>query len=198
MTDFATPTVLVTCFSTTCFLAFCWALKGHFHWHGHMPAGMRMLTAMSLVAFGSFLAGCSDGSLGSLWPCAIISFTGSLALFTWTLRATRRTRLTVAFSEDRPTFLLRKGPYRYVRHPFYSAYLLFWFGSAVASAGYASWAAAVAIAFVYWLASNQEEEKFSHSELAEAYAAYRAVTGRFIPCIPWIMRIPAISENAHV
>jgi protein-S-isoprenylcysteine O-methyltransferase Ste14 len=105
------------------------------------------------------------------------------ALFWWAVRASRKARLRFAFDEEHPDSLLTSGPYRIVRHPFYTSYLLFWIGWGVAV--WSPWAVlVVAIMLVLYVrAALMEERKFSLSPLASDYAVYRRRAGLFWPRI---------------
>lgn len=175
--------MLVLLSGTACFAAFCWGLRRHFRPGGPIPAGMRLISALSLLGFAWFAWRVCTARLAESWPAAVILFAASLALFAWAVAATRRSRLTVAFATDEPCFLVRHGPYRHVRHPFYSAYLLFWAGTAVVGPGWAPWGVVVLMALVYRIAASREEAKFGRSALGGAYAEYRASTGMFLPRI---------------
>ena len=77
--------------------------------------------------------------------------------------------------------LVTSGPYRYVRHPFYTSYLIFWTGLALGT--WSLWAVPVLIVMLvlYAVAARSEEGKFSRTEMSADYAAYRARTGMFWP-----------------
>jgi protein-S-isoprenylcysteine O-methyltransferase Ste14 len=87
----------------------------------------------------------------------------------------------VAFETDQPEFLLRHGPFRYVRHPFYLSYLIFWTATAAAFVGFLPWAAPAVMLAIYQNAASREEGKFAKSELAAAYDQYRGQAGMFLP-----------------
>jgi len=89
--------------------------------------------------------------------------------------------LSLAFSNDVPQRLVQEGPYRYVRHPFYSVYVLSYCAGFIASGHVALLLVAVVMFAVYWFAARFEEEKFRGSELASRYETYRARTGMFLP-----------------
>jgi len=113
-------------------------------------------------------------------------------LFSESVRATRNSRLSVAFSTDAPTFLNQSGPYRAVRHPFYVAYTLSWTAAAVASAHPASFAILLFMLAFYFIAGRLEERKFLASPHAAAYEHYRRRAGMFLPRLVWK------SNNRHV
>src|SRR5438132_7042148 len=55
-------------------------------------------------------------------------------LFWWALSAHGKSHPAFAFIRVPPTTLTTAGPYRFVRHPIYSAYLLAWCAGAVTAA----------------------------------------------------------------
>lgn len=164
-----------------CFAAFCWGVKAHFRRTEAIPPGTRLIAALTLAGFGCFVRRLAVCPLGVTWPSALALFVLSAGLFAWTAGATRHTPPTLAFDTDQPAFLLRHGPYRLVRHPFYLSYLLFWTGTAMASAGIAGWLTPAVMTAVYLRAATLEERKFRHSNLAPAYADYRRQAGMFLP-----------------
>lgn len=164
-----------------CFVAFSWGVKGHFRAAGAMPAGMRVISVLSLAGFLWFCARLAIGEPPRDWPLAALLFCLSLAVFVWAIQATRSTPPTLAFAADRPSFLMRHGPYRHVRHPFYLSYLLFWAGTGFSGPGLVPWMVPLAMLVVYTEAASREEQKFAESDLARAYDAYRATTGMFLP-----------------
>lgn len=146
-----------------------------------MPPGLRVISALTLAGFAWFAFRVAVLPVGRFWEAAMVLFLLALALFVWTVRFTRKTPPTVAFARDEPVFLLRHGPYGYVRHPFYLSYLLFWTGTAAATPGILPWGVLLVMLLVYWSAARREEAKFAASPFASAYAEYRARTGMFLP-----------------
>jgi protein-S-isoprenylcysteine O-methyltransferase Ste14 len=127
--------------------------------------GLLWLEAQPLLAQATGIAIC----LASLW------------LFYAAIRASREARLKMAFDVENPHGLVTTGPYRYLRHPFYTSYLIFWVGFAVAT--WSAWTLVplAIILFIYVRAALGEEAKFSRTPMAEEYAAYRQRTGFFWP-----------------
>jgi len=166
--------------ATICFAAFCWGVKAHFRTTGDMPTGMKLTSALSTVLFLAFLWHMHAG-VSNLWFVALILFTTAFVTFAAAIKASRQTPPTLAYDTDAPNFLLNHGPYRYVRHPFYLAYVLFWFGTAIATPSLAGWLAPAIMTGLYLDAATREERKFANSELATAYAAYRTRAGLFWP-----------------
>ena len=175
--DITTP--LLACLGLACFGVFSWAVKGHFRATGTMPAGMKLIAAFSLLGFLSFLWQLRDGA--TAWPAVALLFTVSLCLFSWTVHTTRFYPPTLAFDTDRPRILFCQGPYRYVRHPFYVSYMLFWIGTAVSASTPSACAVPLVMGALYYSAALREEEKFARSDLAPDYDVYSKQVGMFLP-----------------
>jgi protein-S-isoprenylcysteine O-methyltransferase Ste14 len=164
-----------------CFAAFSWGAKSHFRQTGRIPPGTYLISVLTVTGFLWFAWRVVIQRPSSAWEAALALFILSLTLFAWTVNATRRTPPTLAFDIDEPSFLLKHGPYQYVRHPFYASYLLFWTATALATPGLLPWLAPLVMLLVYWNAARREERKFASSSLASAYQRYRAETGMFTP-----------------
>lgn len=119
-----------------------------------------------------------------LWLCltGIGLLVASQVLLRAAVRATAISKLSLAFSEDIPTSLNRSGPYRFIRHPFYTSYSLTWLAAAVASAHPVAFIAMGVMVAFYLTAARSEERKFLSSSLADSYRHYRKSTGMFLPC----------------
>ena len=102
-------------------------------------------------------------------------------LFLSAVRANRNWPLTVAFTNDVPGHLITTGPYRYVRHPFYSSYCFTWIAGAVATHSSVLFVTFAFMCLMYAWAARFEEGKFISSELAAEYVQYRIRTGMFLP-----------------
>jgi protein-S-isoprenylcysteine O-methyltransferase Ste14 len=120
-------------------------------------------------------------------PAALLAWTGvalyaaANALFWWALGTHGRDRPSFAFVPVAPASFTRRGPYRLMRHPIYTAYLVGWLAGA-AAAGQPWLLAAVAVmgAF-YHRAARQEERQFLTSPVREEYRSYCRRTGMFLP-----------------
>ena len=119
------------------------------------------------------------------WPRAagLALLLMSTTLFWRTVSACASTRLTAIFEPDVPQRLVRRGPYRSIRHPFYASYTLFWFAGWIASGSILSFAAAAVMLAIYVAAARREERKFQDSSLADEYARYRLSAGLLCPRI---------------
>lgn len=182
----AYATITVLAISGVCFGSFAWAIKTHFVMSERMPSGMLVISVASFLGMGTFLV---TGILfpNTSWIPLPILLT-SLGIFIWAVLETRKDRLTVAFSEDRPGHLITRGPYRFVRHPFYLSYMLFWLAGAMATSSLLPWLVFVLMAGIYVFAARTEERKFCVSELQDEYREYVAATGMFFPRVRFLWK----------
>ena len=168
-------------FSLTVFIALLIVFEKRFV-PGTTPRGMKFILAISVLAGTAFVYEAWFGILP--WPALVaglgLQLTG-IVLFCCTVAATRNCRLTAAFEIDEPKFLLRTGPYGFVRHPFYTSYQLFWFGCAAATLSPVCTVFSLVLAFTYVVAARKEERKFEHSTLSAEYAFYTCQAGIFWP-----------------
>ena len=161
-----------------------WALRGHF-------ASTSMAGGAKVISFGA-LSSCAIMLILTWWVdqpvfaqvLGIILMPVSLILFWQAIRASRAASLRYAFDTELPRQLVTDGPYRYIRHPFYSSYLIFWTGWAIAT--WSIWAVVpiIAMAILYTSAARYEEKRLGESEMGRAYALYRKQAGLFWPRFP--------------
>ncbi len=151
--------------------------------HGRSPRGLNVVKGIGPVSVAA--------SLWLLWvatpPSTAVAAVGfacfavALAVFLWALWVNRARWLTRIYCDDVPDHLVDAGPYRLVRHPCYSAYVLVYTGALVASRSVWLIPVVVINAALYWHAARTEEQKFTDSPLAADYAAYRRRTGMLLP-----------------
>lgn len=147
----------------------------------------QLRSTMVLLTLGSAVLVVLSASSG---PISIVSFIlallcmlASSSIFYLSKKTLGFQKLTPIYSTNPPDFLLNKGPYKYIRHPFYSAYLLNYLGIALGSNNLLSFFIFLGIYFLYLRAAKQEEGKFLSSALCGEYLKYQAATGRFSPKI---------------
>ncbi|MGZ5299911.1 MAG: methyltransferase family protein [Actinomycetota bacterium] len=75
--------------------------------------------------------------------------------------------------------LVTRGPYRWVRHPMYTAVMLIAAGVAIRSGSFLVVAEAVALAVLFNVKARWEERRLIES--FPGYPGYRKATGRFVP-----------------
>lgn len=163
------------------FAAFALAVRWHFR-PGTIAPGMLAISVVGTLALAAV-----EVELWRLPPhppsaaTALVLMAAALARFLWAIAATRRARLALAFSADEPTALLRHGPYRWVRHPFYASYVLYWLACTIAAPTPPVLAGATAMILLCIAAVRREEARFLASPLAEEYRAYRRQAGALLP-----------------
>ena len=163
---------------------FAWALSAHFRSKA-VPSGTMLISAVVLATTLIFLV--LLWLEAQAWLAQVVGLVvelAALALFWAAIRASRAARLRLAFDLENPDSLVTSGPYKYLRHPFYTSYLIFWIGWAIAV--WSVWALLplAALTVIYVAAAKGEERKFANTPMAAAYAEYKRRTGFFWPRIP--------------
>ncbi len=158
------------------------------------PLGLRLLKAafilLSLlqiwVLYGWAEAGISFESTADIAQIGggIALLLLSKGLFWWARAANRARPLSLAFQSDLPQHLNRQGPYRYIRHPFYTAYLLTFIANYVLTLNPLLILVIVIEAAIYAAAARFEEKKFASTGLSGEYEKFRKEAGMFWPKIP--------------
>lgn len=143
---------------------------------------MKLILALSSLGMVGYLleignAGVPDWRQASAFGLQAVAG----GLFLWACAATRRDRPGVAFSRSDPGRLFDAGPFRFVRHPFYMSYLIFWIACALATSCLLVIMTTILLATIYSVAALQEQNAFLSSALRPEYEAYRRTTGFFWP-----------------
>ena len=175
--------ILVTVLAVATIGSYLWSVKFHFE-SGALEAGAKLISAM--VVTGAIIF--TVLTWLNTQPVAVqllgLVLQGLALLLFWvTIRETRNASLLAVFTDKNPGSLVTSGPYRYIRHPFYSSYLLFWLGWAIATANLLSLVLFAIMFLIYWRAAAQEEEKFAHTPMADEYASFKSGRTRFIPFV---------------
>lgn len=89
----------------------------------------------------------------------------------------------VAFSGQLVTGLRTTGPYRWIRHPFYTSYMLGWLGGTLATGCWWLIISLVIMGFIYVKAAKEEETQWLNSPQSSQYLQYKNNTGMFLPKI---------------
>lgn len=173
--------ILVAVVSWVIFANHVWATRGHFV-SEHMELGARLLAGLAIFTALVFsaLVVLEAPPPGAIFAGLAIEIF-SLGLFWAAIKTSRAARLRFAFDPDPPHGVLASGPYRYVRHPFYTSYILFWVGWAIATWSPVTLPLLAAIIGIYVVAARGEEARFAKSGLGLEYARYRRSTGLFWP-----------------
>ncbi len=167
----------------SCLASFAWGMQKFFVRPSGRTAGMNVITACGW-AFAAL------HFVAIFWPNSIaqerafiatLLYLSSLGLFWWAIRTNSTARLSAVFSPDVPVHLVEDGPYRFIRHPFYCAYVLAWSAGLIGTARWWLLPTVVVMVIIYWQAAKAEEAKFSRSSLAEEYQRYRERTAWLVP-----------------
>jgi protein-S-isoprenylcysteine O-methyltransferase Ste14 len=167
-----------------CVGSFLWAMSGpYFRRVDRAGWGFR---SIQIAGAGAFI--CNVMVLARTEPITFASGLAALALygssfagFWWSVGSHVQAPPSHAFSADLPVLLVQRGPYRLVRHPFYTSYLLTWCAGTLATHELTLLLPLGLLAGIYMHAARLEERKFERSGLAGPYHDYRARTGMFLP-----------------
>ena len=114
------------------------------------------------------------------WDGVILGVVAAMAEL-WTLRSLGPNLTDTVVTRQAHT-LVTRGPYRWVRHPFYDCMVLFMTSVALMMANWFVLATGIVVFALLAVRSRTEEQKLL-DRFGEPYRAYRAATGRFLPGI---------------
>jgi protein-S-isoprenylcysteine O-methyltransferase Ste14 len=176
--------VAATMTCAAAFASFAWGVLRFFR-RSSAPTALTRVTAVAGLFFGAWhiLAIAGASSTPGRIAAGIAAHTVAMALFWSAIHACRTRPLTAIFEPDVPARLVEEGVYRYMRHPFYTAYSIFWFGGWMATESRIALLSVVVMMLIYVRGARAEERKFARSPLAEPYAAYRRRVGAWSPRI---------------
>ena len=102
-----------------------------------------------------------------------------VALLVWTLPALGTNLTDTVVTRERHT-LVTRGPYRWIRHPFYVAMLLITAGAGLIAANWFILASGAVVFMLLAIRSRVEEEQLA-ARFGDDYREYKKRTGRFLP-----------------
>jgi len=152
---------------------------------GPKRAADGLVSALALGAVALHLWLClqpvSEPSLArSSGALAVLAL--SNLLFWSARRAHGASRPHAVFGGAVPPALVTQGAYRFLRHPFYAAYLLGFLGAALVGGHVAQFATTALLFAIYDRAAAQEERLMASSpQLGAAFASYSRTAGRWWP-----------------
>jgi protein-S-isoprenylcysteine O-methyltransferase Ste14 len=147
-----------------------------------------------LALLSGLLLGMWNGVNGMYDPAhgaagAVIAL-ASIVLYESARRVITGRGFSLALSNEVPQSVCVAGPYRFVRHPVYSSYLLAFLAMLVAFPNAVS-AAVFVINLVFIIyAAAAEERVLASSPLASGYSAYKNSAGMFLPRLRRLARAP--------
>ena len=119
-------------------------------------------------------------SAGARWTGVALTVVTAVFLI-WTLRSLGPNLTDTVVTRAAHT-LVTRGPYRWVRHPFYDCMALFIMSISLMMANWFVIASGTVMFALLAIRSRREEQKLLE-RFGEPYRAYRAATGRFLPKI---------------
>ncbi len=144
------------------------------------PLGLLMMAGLiAYVVDPSLMAWSSLGLPGWLrFLGAEVAVIASLLLF-WTLRSLGA-NLTDTVATRANHTLVTTGPYRWIRHPFYTAVAFIMAGNALAAANWFLFLTGGLVFLLLAVRSRREEENLIQ-RFGDRYRDYMRSTGRFLP-----------------
>ena len=115
------------------------------------------------------------------WAGVVVGLGIVPPLMTWSQRHLGKNVTTTVVTREHHE-LVTQGPYRYVRHPLYMVGLLWWTSLSLISGSWVLMAVLAAGFVAVWIRTGKEEAMLE-ARFGEAYRAYRARTGKFVPRI---------------
>jgi protein-S-isoprenylcysteine O-methyltransferase Ste14 len=173
--------ILVLIVGLLCYLITGVVIRGHFA-STTMPREIRFAIIASYFGIAAFIyLMLRDRHAIGVLVAALVVFAAGLVLFLWAAKTTRSERLKLAFDPEAPGSVVQTGPYRYIRHPFYASYILFWLGCTIATMHPLMLVFLVLFAVINLVAARREERSFETSPFAEQYVNYRKTAGLLWP-----------------
>lgn len=105
----------------------------------------------------------------------------SISLMSYTLGTHRRRLALWHQTNDAPEEIVTYGAYKYIRHPFYSSFILASLATVALCPSIWSIALMIYISLMLNFTAAREEKKLSASIFGDKYRAYITQSGRFIP-----------------
>jgi protein-S-isoprenylcysteine O-methyltransferase Ste14 len=164
------------------YFSFFWSTIRVFRGHPDfkaLPFRLLQLNTIALWIAGPFLIWNSQVHQG--FPIIIMIQLLCLISFWKTSGIARENQFTAVYSKDTPVRLVRSGPYRYVRHPFYVIYMTCYISIAFVEFSLPYSLLTLSIISLYVHAAHTEEKKFEASGLSDEHKLYRSQTGMFFP-----------------
>ncbi len=138
--------------------------------------------AVLVAAYALPIAAMTPAAWGRWQALAAVTLgAASVALIFLTL-GSHRVRIA-AFHQDNdaPQYIVTHGAYRWIRHPFYAAFILLFLAAFVLFPHWLTLALLAYVAGGLTVTAAREERRLSVSQFGDEYRRYLACTGRFIP-----------------
>lgn len=175
---------------------FCIGLTSYFERRSDRPGWVRLLHDTGALLALAQLTGIVLFDPRSDWLvfAGIALYLGAMLVFLSAIETARSMRMQRSFIDHPlPERLLTDGPFAWVRHPFYTGYMMGALAPCVAIAHPAMIVIALPMIVIVLNAAFREERVWLSSPRADAYRQYQQRTGMFVP---WLHR--RLQRASHV
>lgn len=171
--------VILSVSTTIPFLLF--GSAGIWHFGGRHQSGTGLVTIASLLGFCATIYAIWLADRISLWSAlGVAMHATSVFIFGWSVGTSGKKNLGLALNDSSSKKLITDGPYALVRHPFYTCYIVFWFGNVAIVFSPFTILPALALAILYFFTSRREDRVLAKL-FEEEYPGWHANTGAFFP-----------------
>jgi protein-S-isoprenylcysteine O-methyltransferase Ste14 len=115
------------------------------------------------------------------YSLGIFMSTSGVIIFWWAQRSILKKGLALIYSKTAPVAIATQGPYNYVRHPFYTSYILIYASALISTSTWIQGALFLALISLYVFAARTEERMLLSGIHAATYQEYYNQRGRFFP-----------------
>jgi protein-S-isoprenylcysteine O-methyltransferase Ste14 len=151
------------------------------------PKGSALwsILALATVAVHVYVVWTAKSAYYAMLIVALFCFLMANGLFWWAVTSHADQRPNVVFGADVAQKLVTHGAYRRVRHPFYLAYVIGFFGSACVALHWAQFATTLVV-FLFYNHAAAIEERLLMSDASHHGAEYAAYTKRSWRWLPFV------------
>lgn len=174
MSNLATALIL-SYFATTGLMTF-----RHFNRREKEPFGATFITVASVLGtLANVVLWWRLLPSGSVLALAMIAV--AIALYVLAVRASHGRGFWRAFSTRTPTDVVNTGIYKFLRHPFYVSYMMYWLSWCAANSYHVMSLLIAALMVCVYVAAALKEERLLTSNFGERYTRYSHQTRMFVP-----------------
>jgi protein-S-isoprenylcysteine O-methyltransferase Ste14 len=157
------------------------ASAGWWFFSGDHKGGTKLLSTASLLAFAAVIYSVWSRNAFDLWSAlGVLLQSLSVFLFGWAIGTSARRNLGLAFANSASSNLVTQGPYALVRHPLYTAYIMFWLGGLAVASSIFTLVAAIVMLGIYIFAARSEDKVLANL-FKDEFVQWRQATGAFFP-----------------
>jgi protein-S-isoprenylcysteine O-methyltransferase Ste14 len=154
---------------------------GTWHFGGRHQSGTWLVTTTSALGYVSVLYAIFTSHKIYLWSALGVALhLSSTFLFGWCIGTSGKRNLGLALNDNSSGRLITDGPYAFVRHPFYTSYIIFWAGSAVIAPSIFTIIPAAALLLIYFYTARREDKALAKL-FEDEYPSWYRNTGAFFP-----------------